>query len=189
MAPARRKASTASAATERSGVTATGRPQRELAHQGAWWLLWSMGTCHGTCECDSGWLSRVIHSTPLRDAKTRCKISSAPAGIWARRVGSDPVPEGAVRGRLSAVSCGGLIILVTHSRQSLGILNVHVSSRRSRLATLILPQHTSISRLVRFAKPERSSPCRRSLLSTSIARTPNSAPVLRPRVSPPDTPS
>ena len=155
----------------------------------AWWLLWSMGICHGTCECDSGWLSRVIHSTPLRDAKTRCKISSAPAGIWARRVGSDPVPEGAVRGRLSAVSCGGLIILVTHSRQSLGILNVHVSSRRSRLATLILPQHTSISRLVRFAKPERSSPCRRSLLSTSIARTPNSAPVLRPRVSPPDTPS
>lgn len=128
--------------------------------------------------------------TPLRSEMQRQdgKISSAPAGIWAR-VGSDPVPEGAVRGRLSAVSCGGLIILVTHSRQSLGILNVHVSSRRSRLATLILPRHTSISRLVRFAKPERSSPCRRSLLSTSIARTPNSAPVLRPRVSPPDTPS
>ena len=105
-----------------------------------------------------------------------------------------PAPRRMGEGRTLRVGartskCGLKIILVTHSRQSLGILNVLVSSRRSRLATLILPQHTSISRLVRFAKPERSSPCRRSLLSTSIAHTPNSMQVLRPRVSPPRTSS
>ena len=71
--------------------------------------------------------------TPLRSEMQRQDVRSRPhrPRYMGEAVGSDPVPEGAVRGRLSAVSCGGLIILVTHSRQSLGILNVLVSSRRS----------------------------------------------------------
>ena len=101
----------------------------------------------------------------------RCVPAPAP------RAGPPPHPAPAARRRTATPAPSRVVDRVRGDTVTPRVCRVlaftqyqilNVSSRRTArqeslasVATLILLRHTSISRLVRFERPERSSPCRR----------------------------